>query len=75
MQGAKLGKRNVPEIQIAKTKTKTNLAVGGKVVGVPGLLAPGTLDGVAVHVRVVHGDDGVGRRLLRGKPAERKIGK
>ena len=39
-----------------------------QVVGIPRLLPPGALDGVAVDVGVVDGDNGVGGGLLRGKP-------
>ena len=42
--------------------------VGRQVVGVSRLLSPGALDGVAVDVGVVHRHDGVGGRLLCGKP-------
>ena len=43
------------------------LSVGGDIVGVAALLAPGALDGVTAHLRVVRGHDGVGRGLFCGK--------
>ena len=43
------------------------LSVGGDIVGVAALLAPGALDGVTAHLRVVRGHDGVGRGFFRGK--------
>ena len=46
------------------------LSLSLSIVGVTGLLAPGALDGLAVHVRVVHRHDRVRRALLRGESVE-----
>lgn len=45
------------------------------VVGVGGLLAPRALDRLAVHVRIVRGNDGVRCSLLRAKPAQGQSGR